>query len=112
MTYNVLDRAVEDRILPLARDRGVAVIANRPYRQKDLFHRFQDKALPAWGAEEADVHTWADFFLKFIVSHPAVTCAIPATSQLPHMAENMAAATGRLPEPKTRARMIRYLEAL
>ncbi|MQX35826.1 aldo/keto reductase [Roseospira navarrensis] len=112
VTYNILDRAVEDRILPLARDRGMAVIANRPYRQKGLFRLFQDKPLPPWAEEQADAVTWADFFLKFIVSHPAVTCAIPATSQLPHLRENMAAATGRLPDEKTRARMAQYVETL
>jgi diketogulonate reductase-like aldo/keto reductase len=105
VTYNILDRAVEDRILPLARERGIAVIANRPFRRKDLFRRFQDRPLPAWAPEEADARNWAEMFLKFIVSHPAVTCAIPATSQRGHMAENMGAAYGRLPDAATRARM-------
>ena len=111
-TYNVLDREAENRLLPLAAERGIAVIANRPYRQKQLFHIFQDKPLPPWAKEEAGAINWAEFFLKFIVAHRAVTCAIPATSQIPHMKENMGAAYGRLPDQKTRARMIEYVKSL
>jgi diketogulonate reductase-like aldo/keto reductase len=111
LTYNILDRAAEDRLLPLAADRGIAVICNRPYRRKQLFRRYQDRPLPPW-AGEVGVTNWAEFFLKFIVSHPAVTCAIPATSQVRHMAENMGALTGPLPEPADRRRMVRWVEAL
>jgi diketogulonate reductase-like aldo/keto reductase len=110
-TYNVLDREAEKRLLPLAADRGVAVIANRPFDGGDLFVRVQGRPLPAW-AREFDCETWAAFFLKFVVSHPAVTCAIPATSQVPHMLENMGALYGKLPDAATRKRMIRYFEAL
>jgi len=111
-TYNILDREAEGRLLPLARERGIAVIANRPYKQKALFRLFQDKPLPPWAKADAGAINWAEFLLKFIVSHPAVTCAIPATSQIPHMQENMGAAYGRLPDEKTRARMIQYVTSL
>ena len=111
LTYNILDRQAEDRLLPLARERGIAVIANRPYRQKALFHRFQHHPLPDW-AGEAGARNWAEFFLKFIVSHPAITCAIPATSQIPHIKENMGALYGHLPDQNMRRRMIEYLESL
>jgi diketogulonate reductase-like aldo/keto reductase len=111
LTYNVLDREAETRLLPVAAERGVAVIANRPYRRGSLFDRFQRHPLPPW-AEEVDCHTWADFFLKYITSHPAVTCAIPATTQVKHMRENMGASYGRLPEVSQRNRMLRYIEDL
>ncbi len=110
-TYNVLDREAEQRLLPLAAERRLAVIINRPFRRGALFDRFQRHPLPPWAAE-IDCANWAQFFLKFIVSHPAVTCAIPATSRVDHMRENMGAARGRLPDAKTRRRMIRYLENL
>jgi diketogulonate reductase-like aldo/keto reductase len=111
LTYNIVDRAAEDRLLPLAAERGIAVIANRPYRRKQLFRRYQDRPLPPW-AEEVGARNWAEFFLKFIVSHPAVTCAIPATSQTVHMRENMGALQGRLPEARDRRRMVEWVERL
>ena len=110
-TYNVLDRRAEERLLPLAADKGLGVIVNRPFRRKELFRLFQDKPLPDW-AGEIDCANWAQFFLKFIVSHPAVTCAIPATSQVEHMHENMGALTGRLPDDSQRREMVRYVESL
>ena len=110
-TYNVLDREAEQRLLPLAAERGLAVIVNRPFRRGALFDRFAGKPLPDW-AGEIDCANWAQFFLKFIVSHPAVTCAIPATSRVDHMLENMGAATGRLPDAEMRRRMIGYVESL
>ncbi len=111
LTYNILDRAAEKRLLPLAAERGLAVIANRPFRRGELFRLFEGKPLPAW-ARDFDCANWAQFFLKFIVSHPAVACAIPATSRVDHMRENMGAAYGRLPDAETRQRMIRYVESL
>jgi diketogulonate reductase-like aldo/keto reductase len=111
LTYNVLDREAEQRLLPLAAERGLAVIVNRPFRQKQLFSLFGHRPLPEWAAE-FDAANWAQFFLKFIVSHAAVTCAIPATSRADHMAENMGALYGRLPDAAMRARMIRYVESL
>lgn len=111
VTYNILDREVEDRILPLAQDRGIGVIVNRPFREGALIKRMQRHPLPSWAAE-IDCASWAEFILKFIVSHPAVTCAIPATTRVDHVRENMRVARGRLPEQSTRARMIAYVEKL
>ena len=111
LTYNILDREAETRLLPLAADRGLGVIVNRPFRRGALFDRFEAKPLPGW-AGEYGIRNWAQFLLKFIVSHPAVTCAIPATSQVEHMRENMGAGRGPLPDAKTRARMIAHVESL
>jgi diketogulonate reductase-like aldo/keto reductase len=111
VTYNILDREVEQRILPLAQDRGIAVIVNRPFRQGDLIRQVQRHPLPAW-AGELDAANWAQFLLKFILSHPAVTCAIPATTQVAHVRENMGAAAGALPDAAMRRRMISYVERL
>ena len=111
VTYNVLDREVEERILPLARERGIAVIVNRPFRQGALIDDVLRHPLPAW-AREIDCANWAQFLLKFIVSHPAVTCAIPATSSVAHVRENMGAASGRLPDDAMRRRMIAYVTKL
>ena len=110
-TYNVVDREAERRLLPMAAERGQAVIVNRPFRRGALFDAYARKPLPGWAAE-IDCANWAQVFLKFVVSHPAVTCAIPATSRVDHMRENMGAAFGRLPEPKLRQRMIADIEAL
>jgi diketogulonate reductase-like aldo/keto reductase len=111
VTYNVLDRDVEARILPLARERGIAVIVNRPFRQGHLIPQLESHPLPPWVAETGAVN-WAQFILKFIVSHPAVTCAIPATIRVDHVRENMAAATGVLPEDALRRRMSDYVRQL
>lgn len=111
VTYNLLDREVEERILPLARDRGIAVIANRPFQQGALLPRLERHPLPPW-ASEIGARSWAQFVLKFIVSHPTVTCAIPATTQVSHVKENMAAAEGALPDQAARRRMVAYVEAL
>lgn len=110
-TYNILDREAEARLLPLAAERGLAVLVNRPFRQKQLFRLFGHHPLPEWAAE-FDCENWAQFLLKFIVSHPAVTCVIPATSRVDHMQENMGALYGRLPDQAMRERMIRYAESL
>jgi diketogulonate reductase-like aldo/keto reductase len=110
-TYNPLDREVEQRLLPLARERGIAVLANRPFREGVLLRALQRHALPAWAAE-LECTSWAQLVLKFIVSHPAVTCAIPATSQVTHVRENMAAATGRPPDEALRRRIAAHIEKL
>jgi len=110
-TYNMLDREAEKTLLPLAKDRGIAVIINRPFQRGGLFNRFEKYPLPGW-ANEIDCANWAQFFLKFIISHPAVTCAIPATSQIEHLRENMAAGYGRLPDAPTRKKMIAYIKSL
>lgn len=111
LTYNARDREVEARLLPLAQERGIAVIANRPFDGGGLFPAVRGKALPSWAAE-AGCANWAQFFLRYAVSHPAVTCAIPATSRVAHMEENMGAAQSPLPEPALRERMLRHFQAL
>jgi diketogulonate reductase-like aldo/keto reductase len=109
LTYNFSDRRVEERLLPLAADRGAAVVINRPFDGGALFRAVRGKPLPPF-ARELDCENWAQFFLKFILSHPAVTCAIPATRQSAHMVENMGAMYGRLPDAAMRRRMIQYME--
>ncbi len=111
LTYNAADRDAEDRLLPLAAERGIAVICNRPYRRGQLIDTVQKHPLPAWAAD-AGVANWPEFLLKFIVSHPAVTCAIPATSQLMHMTENMGALKGPFPDAKMRTRMADHVRSL
>jgi len=112
LTYNIERREVEERLLPLAEDRGIAVIANRPFGGGSIIKSLKrSEELPAW-APEMGIQTWADFLLKFIVSHPAVTCAIPATSKVKHMTENMAAGKGRLPDPSERKQMSDYFDSL
>ncbi|NNF17721.1 MAG: aldo/keto reductase [Gammaproteobacteria bacterium] len=110
-SYNIVDREAEKRLLPLAQDRGLAVVINRPFQTSGLFSRFAHLPLPDW-SDEIGVKTWAEFFLKFIVSHPAVTCAIPATRQVAHMIENMRAGIGHLPDERQRQRMIGYVRSL
>ena len=111
LTYNILDREAETRLLPLAQERGIAVLANRPFREGALLRTLAGKKLPPWAAD-IGAASWAQFVLKFIVSHPAITCAIPATSKVDHVRENMAAASGPLPDAAMRKRMIDYVEAL
>jgi diketogulonate reductase-like aldo/keto reductase len=106
-TYNLSDRSVEQRLLPLALERGIAVIINRPLDGGELFDRVRGKPLPPW-AGEIGAQTWAQYFLKFVVSHPGVTLAIPATSQPAHMTENMGAAVGSMPDASMRRRMAEY----
>jgi diketogulonate reductase-like aldo/keto reductase len=111
VTYNVVDREVENRILPLARERGMAVMVNRPFRQGGLIRRLEGEVLPGW-AGEIGATTWAQFILKFIVSHPDVTVAIPATTRVDHVRENMAAATGPFPDEAMRRRMAAFVRDL
>ena len=110
-TYNLADRSAEARLLPVARERRIAVILNRPLDGGALFDRVRGKPLPEWAAE-FDCRNWAQYFLKFVVSHPAVTCAIPATSQVAHMNENMGATAGRLPDAAMRRRMAAHFDGL
>ena len=109
LTYNLFDREAEERLLPLAQERGIAVIVNRPFQQGALLRRLGRHPLPPWAAE-IDCSSWAQFTLKFILSHPAVTCAIPATTRVDHVRENMGAATGRLPDQAMRARMAAWVD--
>ncbi len=111
LSYNLLDREVEQRLLPLAQERGIAVIVNRPFRQGVLLDDLARHALPGWAAE-IGCTSWAQVALKFIVSHPAVTCAIPATTRVDHVRENLAAARGPLPDAALRRRMVADVEAL
>jgi len=113
LTYNVTHREAEQRLLPLARDKGIAVIANRPYDGGRLIKGIQTRhEVPGWAIDAFDCRNWADFLLKFIVSHPAITCAIPATTQVQHMHENMRAGRGPMPTPELRERMVRHVESL
>src|SRR6266851_5408266 len=104
VNYSLGEREAERRILPLARDRGVAVLANRPFSEGALFQRVRGRALPEW-ATALDCESWAQFFLKWILAHSAVTCVIPATSRPQHLVDNMKAGTGSLPDAATRERM-------
>jgi diketogulonate reductase-like aldo/keto reductase len=110
-SYNIVNRTAEQRLLPIAREKGIATLINRPYQRGSLFYKIKGKALPAWAAE-FDCETWGQFFLKFIAAHPAVTCIIPATSKLKHMVDNMAAGYGRLPDEQTRQRMVKLIESM
>ena len=110
-SYNVLDREVEERLLPLARERRIAVICNRPLRRGDLIRKVERSPLPAW-AGEIDCANWAQILLKFIVSHPAVSCAIPATTRVDHVRENVGASYGRLPDEAMRRRIVTHVEKL
>lgn len=104
INYSVGEREAERRLLPLAAGKGVAVIANRPFAGGELLRRLRDKPLPAW-AGEINCQSWAQLLLKFVISHPAITCAIPATSKVAHLRDNMRAGTGRLPDEPMRARI-------
>lgn len=112
LTYNLGNRTVENELLPLAKSEGIAVIANRPYAGGRLVDRYQGvHELPEWAAEY-DIANWPQFLLKFIISHPAVTVAIPATTKVEHMRENMGASHGELPDEEGRQRMLEYVQSL
>lgn len=104
INYSAGEREAERRLLPMALERGVAVIANRPFAGGEIFRRLRSRPLPPWAAE-IDCGSWAQLLLKFVVSHPAITCAIPATSKVTHLRDNMKAGAGRLPDEKLRARI-------
>ncbi len=111
LTYNPLDREAEQRLLPLAQQRGVAVIVNRSFREGQLTRALARHPLPGW-AGELGATSWAQLILKFVLAHPAVTCAIPATRQVAHVRENLAAARGPLPDAAQRERIARAIGAL
>ena len=111
VTYNVLDREVEQRILPLAHERKIGVIVNRPFREGELIRTLLRHPLPAWAAD-IECANWAQLLLKFIISHPTVTCVIPATSSVAHVRENVAAGYGRLPDESMRRRLVAHVEKL
>lgn len=108
VNYNIAERKSADRILPLAKEKKLAVLVNQPFGVGKLFQRVKGKSLPAW-ASDIDCKTWAQFFLKFIVSHPAVTCVIPGTGLPEHMLDNVQAGFGRLPNEKQREMMVKAI---
>ena len=110
-SYSIANRKAEQHILPLAAERGIATMVNRPFQRGDLFRHVKGKELPAWAAD-LDCNSWGQFFLKYVISHPAVTCTIPATSKVHHMVENMAAGYGRLPDNNQRKRMLEYFDSI
>ncbi len=109
--YSLAERAAEAQLLAVAAETGAAVIINRPFAQGALFGKVRGKALPAWAAE-FDCASWAQFFLKYIVAHPAVTCVIPGTGSTRHMADNLKAGSGRLPDGGQRKRMVELMQSL
>jgi diketogulonate reductase-like aldo/keto reductase len=111
INYSLDEREAENRLLPLARDKRVAVIANRPFASGAMFRRVRGKPLPPWAAE-LGIASWAQYFLKWIVGHPAINCAIPATGKPEHMRDNLAAGVGGLPDAALRARMAAHYDAL
>jgi aryl-alcohol dehydrogenase-like predicted oxidoreductase len=111
LNYSVAEREVEDRLLPLAQEQGVAVLVNRPLGQGRLFARLKGKPLPPW-APEIDCASWGQVLLKFILGHPAVTCVIPGTRDAAHLADNLGAARGRLPDAALRVRIAAYFDSL
>lgn len=111
LTYNISHTEAKKELLPLAVDKGIAVIINRPFDGGNLFKKIENEPLPDW-AKEFDCHNWAQYFLKFILSHPAVTVAIPATSRADHMDENMGALTGLLPDAAMRKRMLLHYQSI
>jgi aryl-alcohol dehydrogenase-like predicted oxidoreductase len=111
INYSIMEREAEEKILPLTQERGIAVIVNRPFGGGDLFSRVRGKPVPDFAAE-FDCTSWAQFFLKWIIANPAVTCAIPATNNVQHLEDNMRAGVGKLPDGKIRQRMIEALAKL
>jgi aryl-alcohol dehydrogenase-like predicted oxidoreductase len=110
-SYNIDNRLAEERLLPLAADRGIATLINRPFQRGALFKRTQGKPLPALAAD-LECTSWGQFFLKFILAHPAVTCLIPATSKVHHMQDNMGANFGPVPDATQRKEMLGIYDAL
>lgn len=110
-SYSIGNRISEKTLLPLAADRGIATLINRPFERAELFSRVKGKPLPSWSSEFGCA-SWAQFFLKFVISNPSVTCTIPATAKVKHMEDNMAAGFGRLPDSETRKRMVQYFDSL
>lgn len=109
--YSIDTRNVEQRILPLAADRGMAVLVNSPFRRGRTFERVQGKPLPSWAAE-LEVTTWAQLFLKYLASHPSVTCVIPGTDKVQFLVDNMVATHGRLPDAAMRRRIEQFYDGL
>ena len=111
LNYSLVEREAEHRLLPLAQAEGAAVLVNRPLGQGRMFARVKGKPLPGW-ANEIDCASWTQVFLKFILGHPAVTCVIPGTRNAKHLADNLGAARGRMPDPQLRARLVAYFDSI
>jgi diketogulonate reductase-like aldo/keto reductase len=111
VNYSIAEREAEERLLQTAADNRTAVLINRPFAKASLFNKVRGKNIPDW-ASEFDCQTWAQFFLKYILGHPAVTCVIPATRNVKHVEDNMNAMLGRLPDAKMRVRMVEYMDKL
>ena len=111
VNYSLGQPEAAERILPTAIDRNIAVMVNRPFGNGRLFKAFGDSQVPVWTAE-FDCESWAQFMLKFVVSHPAVTCAIPGMSKAVHVEDNMGAGRGNLPDAEMRARQAEYFAKL
>jgi len=109
--YSMAEREAEARLLPACLDSGAAVIVNRPFAMANLFGRVKGKPLPPWCAD-FDCASWAQFFLKYLIGHPAVTCVIPGTRRVAHLKDNLQAGMGRLPDAAMRRRMVQYFESL
>lgn len=110
LNYSIASRQAENRLLPLAKDKGIAVLTNRPYEGGSLFRQTQGKELPAF-SKDLGIQSWGQFFLKYILSHEAVTCAIPGTSKVKHLLDNLGAAKGALPDAAQRLKMINWLKS-
>ncbi len=111
VNYSLAERSAQTRLLGVAADTRTAVIVNRPFAEGAMFRQVRDKPLPGWAAE-FDCSSWAQFFLKWILAHPAVTCAIPGTRSARHVEDNLGAGLGRLPDEATRRKMARHFDAL
>jgi len=108
--YSLAEREAEQRLLAVAAETGTAVIINRPFAQGELFGKVKGRDVPAWAAQ-FDCDSWAQFFLKYIIAHPAVTCVIPGTGKVRHMTDNLKAGAGRLPDERTRKRMVELIQS-
>ena len=108
----MLNREVENRLLPLIEEKGLSLIINRPFMGGHLFRHVAGKDIPPWAAESLQIESWAEFFLKYVISHPAVSGAIPATSNPDHMRENMRARLGPMPDANLREKMAAFMAEL
>jgi aryl-alcohol dehydrogenase-like predicted oxidoreductase len=109
--FSIAEREAEDRLLPACAESGTAVIINRPFAEASLFSRVKGKSVPTWAAD-FDCTSWGQFFLKWVLGHPAVTCVIPGTRRTAHLEDNLRAGAGRLPDAATRRKMAEYVKAL